>query len=244
MTERRRQRRSARRSRPSTPGRSASGAPAVLHLIPIALFAMLLLATLHARNVLARPLIAKLAASGHPSPADASSPADNQFSSLAGFTAEVRHWDDQIHIWASDFDLPPALVATVIQIESCGDPSAQSYAGAMGLFQVMPYHFEAHHDPLVVETNARAGLGYLHRSYQLAEGDVSRTLAGYNGGHGVIHQPVAQWPAETQRYAAWGSGILADLEAGRLPSPTLEAWLAAGGASLCHQAAQRTLAAH
>ena len=38
--------------------------------------------------------------------------------------------------------LDPDIIATIIQIESCGNPAARSTAGAQGLFQVMPFHFE------------------------------------------------------------------------------------------------------
>lgn len=155
------------------------------------------------------------------------------------FTPEVRYWESQIVAWAEATGLDPDLVATVMQIESCGDPEAVSSAGARGLFQVMPFHFgpdETMHDP---QTNALRGLAYLARALQVAQGDVRLALAGYNGGHSVIGLASAQWPAETQRYARWGSGIYADAKAGLSESPTLTAWLAAGGASLCRQAHTR-----
>jgi hypothetical protein len=47
------------------------------------------------------------------------------------------------------------------------------------------------------------------------------------------------WPNETQRYFRWGSGIYADASTGNDTSETLQQWLAAGGASLCQQAASR-----
>ncbi len=155
------------------------------------------------------------------------------------FMPEVRYWETQIVAWAEAAGLDPDLVATVMQIESCGDPEAVSSAGARGLFQVMPFHFqpdEAMHDP---QTNALRGLAYLARALQLANGDVRLALAGYNGGHSVIGMDAAQWPAETQRYVHWGSGIYADARAGLSESPTQAAWLAAGGASLCRQAHAR-----
>lgn len=155
------------------------------------------------------------------------------------FTPEVRYWESQIVAWAKAAGLDPDLVATVMQIESCGNPEAVSPVGARGLFQVMPFHFqpdEVMHDP---QTNALRGLGYLARALQLAQGDVRLALAGYNGGHSVIGLDPAQWPAETQRYAQWGSGIYADAKAGLSESPTQAAWLAAGGASLCRQAHAR-----
>jgi hypothetical protein len=158
------------------------------------------------------------------------------------FTPQVLQWGDQILAWADEFQLDPNLVAVVMQIESCGSPSAHSSAGAVGLFQVMPYHFDAHDDPYDPSINAQTGLNYLARSFELASGQIDRTLAGYNGGHGVISLPSGQWSDETIRYVSWGTGILSEIAAGLDSSPTLEAWLAAGGSHLCNQAFTAMLA--
>lgn len=163
-------------------------------------------------------------------------PARASFSLPPQFTLSVQHWAPEIEQWAAKFALPVAWIATVMQIESCGDPSIHSRAGAAGLFQVMPFHFSRDEDPLDVPTNAARGLAYLARAFSLASGQPGPTLAGYNGGHGLISLPPDRWPLETQRYVRWGTGILADVEAGVTPSPTLTSWLDAGGARLCHQA--------
>jgi soluble lytic murein transglycosylase-like protein len=107
------------------------------------------------------------------------------------------------------------------------------------LFQVMPFHFANGEDPGDPEVNARRGLSYLSRGLQLAGGDMALALAGYNGGHGLIQRDPSTWPSETTRYVRWATGILAELRAGLTSSPTLKAWLDAGGASLCRRAAER-----
>ncbi len=155
------------------------------------------------------------------------------------FTPEVQYWAPKIVRWARKYDLDPNLVATVMQIESCGDPQATSVAGARGLFQVMPYHFAPGEDPYQPQTNARRGLAYLRQMLHRAQGDVGLALAMYNGGPAVQTLAPAYWPAETQRYVAWGAGIYADARAGRKKSPTLQRWLAAGGRSLCRRAHRR-----
>lgn len=152
------------------------------------------------------------------------------------FAPTVLRWSKHLIRWSEEWSLPPSLVATVIQIESCGDPSALSGSGAIGLFQVMPYHFKASEDPWDVEVNARRGLGYLSGSYLQSQGDISLTLAGYNGGHGVIHRNPELWPEETIRYVRWGTGIYLEAIGGGASLPTLESWLAAGGHSLCRSA--------
>lgn len=176
-----------------------------------------------------------------------SSQQDSHTSTTAGnlpvqFSAEILYWENAITEWSTEYELDPNLVAVVMQIESCGHTLAQSRMGATGLFQVMPYHFQTGEDPTDPDTNARRGLQYLARSLEIAEGRIDLALAGYNGGHGVINLPAEEWPAETRDYVYWGTGIYADIQNNREPSPTLTEWLQAGGASLCTQAHQAQIA--
>ena len=156
---------------------------------------------------------------------------------LAAFTPEVQRWGYQIERWAAAFDLPPELVAIVMQIESCGDPTVVSNAGARGLFQVMPFHFGVGEDWMDSEINAARGIAYLARSYQLSNGEIDLTLAGYNGGHSVIVRHPSTWSDETRRYVYWGTGIWNDLDSETTPRFTLNEWLIAGGEHLCRQSA-------
>ncbi len=153
------------------------------------------------------------------------------------FTSEVQYWAPQIVSWSADWGLDPNLVATVMQIESCGHPRARSSAGAMGLFQVMPFHFETNEDPYWPNTNAYRGLAYLRSALDARGGDPRLAFAGYNGGITGAQQPEYAWPAETVRYVYWGIGIYTDARAGLAHSQRLDEWLAAGGASLCASAA-------
>ena len=155
------------------------------------------------------------------------------------FRPEVQYWSAAILVWATAAGLDPNLAATVMQIESCGDPDARSRAGAMGLFQVMPFHFASGDDPYSPDTNAARGLVYLKRSLEVANGDARLALAGYNGGIGMIERSEFDWAAETQRYSYWGSGIYAEASNGATESLRLQEWIAAGGASLCRQAHSR-----
>lgn len=174
-----------------------------------------------------------------PSPVTVAS-ADSAPSQIAPlFTPEVQYWGGAVTRWAAAAGLDPNLAAVVMQIESCGDPRATSRAGAIGLFQVMPYHFAASESPYLPDTNAARGLDYLQRSLGAANGDARLAFAGYNGGIGVIGRPESSWPAETVRYAYWGSGIYADARSGSATSSRLDEWLAAGGASLCRAARLR-----
>jgi len=161
---------------------------------------------------------------------------ETQAVALHGLTPEVRRWSASIEQWSSAYELPPLLVATVMQIESCGDAHAQSPAGARGLFQVMPFHFESGENSYDPEINAHRGLAYLRGAFDLGGGNIGLALAGYNGGHSLIGRDPSLWPEETQRYVGWGTGIWDDLVNGEDSSSTLEAWLDAGGLRLCQAA--------
>jgi soluble lytic murein transglycosylase-like protein len=153
------------------------------------------------------------------------------------FTPEIQYWKDSILRWAAALGLDPNLVAVVMQIESCGNPFARSSAGALGLFQVMPFHFMASDNPTTPDTNAARGLAYLKRSLAAAKNDARLALAGYNGGISVISRSEWSWPAETIRYTYWGSGIYSDASSGATGSPRLTEWLRAGG-GMCSRARQ------
>lgn len=148
------------------------------------------------------------------------------------FTPEVQLWEEEILAWSVRYHLDPDLVATVMQIESCGYVRAESSAGARGLFQVMPYHFHEGEDPFHPGTNAKRGLKYL-RMAQEAGGTTRLTLAGYNGGITGAQQPRDRWNDEMVRYVYWGYQIFKDAKAGLDHSPRLEEWLHSGGAYLC-----------
>lgn len=155
------------------------------------------------------------------------------------FSIPVKFWGASIEKWAAQWQLEPNLVATVIQIESCGDPEAGSRAGATGLFQVMPFHFKAGERPQDPATNAYRGLAYLKNSLDAAHGDVRMALASYNGGMNLIGQDETLWPDETVQYTYWGSKIYQDALQGADSSQTLNKWLLQNGWRLCLQASQR-----
>lgn len=155
------------------------------------------------------------------------------------FAAPVQYWAPLIAEWAANTGVDPNMAATIMQVESCGDPQAISSAGAQGLFQVMPFHFAPGEDSLDPATNARRGLTYFAERLEQTGGDVGRAFAGYNGGQLAAASSWDQWLPETQRYYVWTTGIYDEIQQGLDASPTLQRWLQAGGASLCHQAAGR-----
>ena len=149
------------------------------------------------------------------------------------FTPEVQYWAYKIIPWSEQYLLDPNLIATIMQIESCGHPKAKSSVGAIGLFQVMPYHFSTDDDPFKPNINARRGLAYLKQALAAGNGDTRLAFAGYNGGITGAKSPESSWPAETIRFVYWGMDIYRDALKGKSQSNRLDEWLAAGGASLC-----------
>ena len=155
------------------------------------------------------------------------------------FTKQIQHWGTEIVRWAAAASLDPNLAAVVMQIESCGDPRAVSRSGAIGLFQVMPFHFHITDNPFSPDTNALRGLEYLSRSLETAGGNARLALAGYNGGIGVISRGEWTWAAETHRYVRYGAPIYDDARSGAESSASLEEWYGKYGAGLCRQASRR-----
>ena len=155
------------------------------------------------------------------------------------FTREVRYWEPHIMRWSADYGIDPNIVATIMQIESCGDPVAESYAGAKGLFQVMPFHFVEGESMLDPDTNAMRGLIFFNEQLRYTNGDILLSFAGYNGGYAASGGHYSNWPSETQRYYYWAKGIYEEAIGGLEQSQTLSEWLAAGGAAGCQRAANR-----
>jgi soluble lytic murein transglycosylase-like protein len=97
----------------------------------------------------------------------------------------------------------PALVLSVIAVESGGRAGAVSHKGAQGLMQLMPdtaARFGVA-DPLAPADNIRGGVAYLDWLMGEFGGDVILALAGYNAGEGALreHGGVPPWP-ETRDY--------------------------------------------
>lgn len=163
------------------------------------------------------------------------------------FHPAVQYWEPAIYGWAQEAHLNPNIVATIIQIESCGNPYVASEAGAQGLVQVMPLHFEAGENQLDLNTNVRAGMQHFRDCLRWSadpnfdgvvdkDPDVGVALACYNGGPSVVTIPRSQWYSESQYYYQWGTGLWGEASRGRSSSSTLPRWLQAGGVNLCNQA--------
>jgi len=154
------------------------------------------------------------------------------------FPPEIQHWKNNIASWSQAYRLKPNLIATLMLIESCGNPQALSGARAEGLFQVTGANFNAADNPFDPDTNARVGLGLFAQALAGANGNPGLAFAAYNGGPSIFTTSPGDWPRETQDYQYWASGISEEAELGVAESPTLQDWLDSGGQDLCNAAAQ------
>lgn len=124
-----------------------------------------------------------------------------------------------------------AIARSIYQQESgSGRNTTTSNAGAVGGMQIIPGTFNRMadkgwdiNDPL---DNARAGVRYVNRLYELAEGDPRLTAAGYYGGEGAIPKAKAgQAVSDPRNPNAPNTLQYADQVASRLaPQQSDEAW--------------------
>ena len=103
-------------------------------------------------------------------------------------------YDDTVRHWAEYYGFEWPMIVAMMYQESEFDAQARSFAGAVGLMQVLPrtaqqLGFDDLEDP---ETNIEAGLRYLSWVRERFEDDLPVrdrmwfTLAGYNVGHGHV----------------------------------------------------------
>jgi soluble lytic murein transglycosylase-like protein len=107
----------------------------------------------------------------------------------------VRRWEPLILKYAAQYQIDPDLVAAVMTVESSGNPNAVSYAGAVGLMQVMPYDpYRFPNRPAAAKLydpdfNVAWGLRILADELEWARGDVFKALMAYYDGRWTTPHP-------------------------------------------------------
>jgi len=104
---------------------------------------------------------------------------------------------------AKRYQLDPALVRAIIQVESSGNPWAVSQKGAIGLMQVIPetgrkLGANNLYDP---QENVETGVKYLKYLLDSYRGNLALSLAAYNAGPKAVEKHGGVPPyRETQQY--------------------------------------------
>lgn len=118
-------------------------------------------------------------------------------------SARRRQIESWVQRLAPTFELDPALVLAVIEVESAFRIEARSSKNAQGLMQLIPATAERFgvRDTLDPVQNLRGGMAYLRWLLAFFQGDIRLALAGYNAGEGAVlkYQGIPPY-AETQTY--------------------------------------------
>lgn len=100
-------------------------------------------------------------------------------------------------------DIPPELVAAVVETESRFNPTAKSGSNAQGLMQLVPKtgKWMGAKNLMNPTENVKAGTKYLAYLHERFDGDQTKILAAYNAGEGNVRKFGGVPPfRETQKY--------------------------------------------
>ena len=108
---------------------------------------------------------------------------------LEFFSSKIP-FGELIHEKARKYDVDPALVAAVIEQESRFKVRAKSHVGARGLMQLMPRtgRWMGARDLYDPEQNVDAGVKYIKYLQKQFNGNLTMTIAAYNGGEGNVRR--------------------------------------------------------
>ncbi|MHA4987729.1 lytic transglycosylase domain-containing protein [Cetobacterium somerae] len=104
--------------------------------------------------------------------------------------------------FSSKYEIDPALVASIMKVESSFNHNVISEKGAIGLMQLMPETAEELQvDPFNVSSNIEGGIRYFSKCLKINNNDIALALASYNAGHGNVQKYESIPPfTETDNY--------------------------------------------
>jgi soluble lytic murein transglycosylase-like protein len=100
----------------------------------------------------------------------------------------ITRYDEDIRTVSKQYEIDPALVRSIIRVESGFNPLAISVKGAQGLMQLMPATAQDLRvaNPFHPRENIIGGVKYLRYLLNLFKGDVALALAAYNAGENAV----------------------------------------------------------
>lgn len=98
------------------------------------------------------------------------------------FRGMVTQWRELVLEASLDYNVPESWIWATMWSESRGDPRAHSPAGAIGLMQVMPFHFKEGDDMFDPRMNIRTGVRFMQVIRGKVGHDLVRSASMYNAG--------------------------------------------------------------
>ncbi len=143
------------------------------------------------------------------------------------FTPTVQQWAADIAVWTAGTDISPDMLAIVMQLESCGNPTVEG-----GLFGI-PTASNTLND---TDEQASIALGKLQSGMARTDGNFGMALALYADGERVLTDDFGLWSFHARDMFILGRIMQRQAQAGATSSDDLNSWLQNSGAILCTQA--------
>ena len=104
--------------------------------------------------------------------------------------------------FSNKYEIDPALVISIMKVESSFNHNVISDKGAIGLMQLMPETAkELQVNPFNISSNIEGGIRYFSKCLKLNNNDIALALASYNAGHSNVEKYESIPPfTETDKY--------------------------------------------
>lgn len=144
------------------------------------------------------------------------------------YSDTVQHWAFDIADWTYGTRIDPNLLASVMQVRSCGNPQ-QDEGGLFGI----PAMGAVFNEPAL---NAQAAIARLEDGLRLTGDDLRLTFAYFVDGETVLTRDFMDWSQDARDLFIVGYNVYSQAQSQATHSPDLASWLSQSGAYRCQQA--------